>query len=54
MEIATGGNHIKVKVERGTQRIWAIKRKFWTRRIGRAGPEGLGGGSYTASTNIKS
>jgi hypothetical protein len=53
MEIATGGNHTKDKVERGTQRIWALKRKFWTGQIGRAGPEDLSGGPYVASQKIR-
>jgi hypothetical protein len=53
MGMATGGNHTKNKVERGTQRIWALKKRFWTRQIGRAGPEDLSGGPYVASRNIK-
>jgi hypothetical protein len=51
-EIATGGNHTKDKVERGTQRILALKKTFWTRQIGRVGPEGLSGGTYVVSRNV--
>jgi hypothetical protein len=36
MKIATGGNHTKDKDERRTQRIWALKKRFWTGQIGRA------------------
>jgi hypothetical protein len=53
MEIATGGNHIKDKVERGTQGMWALKRRFWTRRVGGTGSEDSSGGSYAASRNIE-
>jgi hypothetical protein len=53
MEIATGGNHTKDKVKRGTQRIWALERRFWTCRVGGTGSEDSSGGSYTASRNIK-
>jgi hypothetical protein len=52
-EIATGGSHTKDKVERGTQRMWVLERRFWTRQIGRTGPEGLRSGSYVAPQNIK-
>jgi hypothetical protein len=40
-EIATGRNH-----ERGTQRLWAPMKRFWTCQVGRTGPEDLSGGSY--------
>jgi hypothetical protein len=52
-EFATGRNHAEHKVERGTQGIWALKKRFWTRQMGRAGPEDLSGGPYVASRNIK-
>jgi hypothetical protein len=53
MEIAIGANHAKDKVERETQRIWALKKRFWTGQIGRSGPEDLSGGTYVASQNVK-
>jgi hypothetical protein len=53
MEIATGGNHTENKVERGTQRIWALRKGFWTRQIGRTGREDLRGRSCVAPQNIK-
>jgi hypothetical protein len=38
------GTTIEDKVERGTQRMWALER-LWTHQIGRTGPEDLRGGS---------
>jgi hypothetical protein len=52
-KIATGGNHIRDKTERGTQRTLALEKRFWTRQIGRAGPEDSSGGPYVASRKIK-
>jgi hypothetical protein len=52
-EVATGINHIKDKIERGPQILQALRKRFWTRQVGRTGPKGLSGGSYIVSRNIK-
>jgi hypothetical protein len=52
-EIATGRNHTKDKIKRGTRRLRALMKGFWTCQAGRTGPEDLSGESYVASRNIK-
>jgi hypothetical protein len=52
-EFAIGRNHTCDKIGRGTRRLWGLRKRFWTRQIGRTGPEDLRGGSCVAPQNIK-
>jgi hypothetical protein len=52
-EIAIRRNHTRDKIERGTKRLWALRKSLWTRQEGRTGSKGLSGRSYVESRNIK-
>jgi hypothetical protein len=53
-KLAIGRNHTRDKIERGTQRLRALRKRLWTRQEGRTGSKDLSCGSYVTSRNIKS